>query len=221
MRIVYLTTDKRNTDSAARMAHECGASLISLPDGVTLPSGSFEAVLHDLDHLDAEQKQTVIADLLSGSPSHPSAVHGYSLEQRQAGMLDARGVIVSPYLGLEVVRRLCRAVQSHPPSLASEVGVVQGEQQSDPTRLCAAVRALASHAYRTTRSLDGNGGDRSLVCEDLIQEIADVQWQIDWLRQYHKLPLAELQRWLDRLREQVVEHPLIPISRDGVQQTTT
>jgi hypothetical protein len=99
------------------------------------------------------------------------------------------------------------AADPRPTPLATEANVdpEEEEEAADSVRLCAAVRSLASHAYRTMKGTNGVAGDLHLETARLIEEIADVQRVIDQLR-HHNLRLDELQRWLDRIRQQVVNN---------------
>jgi hypothetical protein len=95
MKIAYLTLDEVHEDLLRKLAETRGAEFCALPVLNPLPAGGFDAVIYDLDYLPPEQRQAVLAELLSGHVSHRAAVHGYNLRKSQVQGLRRRGVIVS------------------------------------------------------------------------------------------------------------------------------
>jgi hypothetical protein len=110
MLIAYLTTDDVNQDLALRLAEDCGETLCPLPPREA-PDDSFDAVVYDLDFLPPSLRESVLAELSSGRPLRPAAVHGYNLDERQEEVLLKNGVAVFRRLDADVFQFLARAEQ--------------------------------------------------------------------------------------------------------------
>jgi hypothetical protein len=197
--IAYHTTDEVNLESATRAARECGASLSRLPDLAARPSGSFAAMLHDLDHVDSPGGEAIVKTLLSRPAPFPVAVHGYNLGDEEMTVLHANGVVVSRQFEPELIRALCRASE-RPPTALPDPESRDSQATDDPAVLCGMVRSLAANAYRAMhRSPTG-------APEGVPDEIGELRERIDHLQQHlrqfqrqHNLGLEDLQRWLDSL----------------------
>src|SRR5690349_17176367 len=92
MRIAYLTTDDVNHDLARRTADGCGVTLEILALDGPIPKGVYDAVLVDWDYLTADDRQPILAALLTGGWPCPTAVHGYHLEDDVRDTLSQNGV---------------------------------------------------------------------------------------------------------------------------------
>jgi len=84
---------------------ECGAQLVSWLPRDPSPDGQFDAVLYDLDHLPAPERQQTLAELLAGRGPHGRvAIHSFTLEDAQMEALRRRGVGVFRRLDGIVIR---------------------------------------------------------------------------------------------------------------------
>jgi hypothetical protein len=196
IQIAYLTGDEVNYRLAQRIAQKVGVSLVCNPLGTSPTNGTKIARLHDLDHVSGEQKEAILADLLSGPTTVPVAVHSYHLGEDLMASLCASGVIVAQALKPALIRRLCAAAEA-----IRETGPVEedggaGESLVDPAKLCALVRSLALEAHKTL-SRKPCASMQEFV--DLCERLADLQGEIERLRQSRALQLDELGRWLESL----------------------
>jgi hypothetical protein len=207
MRIAYLTTDRLNRELAVRAAESCGADLdLTLPVTDRSP-GPSAATLYDLDHLEAEHRQSVLDDLISGPSPSPAAVHSSDLQDEVVAALRARGVVVSHGVGPEVFQQLCRLAaprREETPDGDDPAGEPDGD---DPADLAALVRSVASSAHRI---LPRRGHHPSIAhpgaSANIREQLDQLQRCIDRLRRRHNLRLDELQRWASNLRRLVDEH---------------
>jgi hypothetical protein len=112
MRIAYWTTDEVNEDLAHELTTEGGDRLCPLTPKDWPPSGEYDAVLYDWDHLPADLQQEVMRGLLSGPLPHAAAVHGYNLGDGRAEALRRHTVVVYRRLQPLVFRFLRRAART-------------------------------------------------------------------------------------------------------------
>ncbi len=178
-RIAYLTANEVNHTLALRMAQQCGVPLVRNPPDCVPPRGTLIARLHDLDHVPRQQKEAILEDLLTGPTTVPVAVHSYNLGEDQMASLHANGVIVARSLEPALVRRLCQASESDREPVPVEEDREDGERVVEPATLCALVRSLASQAHRTLTRTPCAPIEEF---DDLRQQLADLQLQIDRLR---------------------------------------
>src|SRR5262249_22558296 len=143
VQIAYFTTDEVNLDSAERAARECGASLGHLRAVDGRPTGSFAALLYDLDDLGTARGRAVLDELLSRPSPFPVAVHGYDLGEEGIASLEGRGLLASRHFDPEMIRGLCRAAAAPRGTGRGEEGRDAQETADDPAILCGAVRSLA------------------------------------------------------------------------------
>jgi hypothetical protein len=207
MRIAYLTTDELNRELAARAAKSCGADLDPTRPRTDRTPGPSVATIYDLDHLEAEHRQAVLDDLLSGRSPSPAAVHSYDLQDEVVAALHARGVVVSRRIGPEVFQQLCRLAASHREVIPDGDDPAREPDGDDPAALGSLVRSLASSAHCILRR---RGDHPSVVHPDasagIREQLDQLQRCIDRLRRRHNLRLEELQRWASNLRRLVDEH---------------
>ena len=123
-------------------------TLSRLADMSRRSAGPFDAVMHDLDHMDARFVGAIVTELLSGPAPLPAAVHGYNLGDEEMMALHADGVAVSRRLNPQLVRALCRAVERAPTAACEPSHRDSPEASDDPSVLCEMVRSLATHAHR-------------------------------------------------------------------------
>jgi hypothetical protein len=94
MLIAYVTLDEVNLAVAGELAEECGAALFAIYPAEAAQNGSFDAVIYDLDHIPAEEREQIVAELLTCGPGTPLAVHSYNLDEKVSESLRKRGVAV-------------------------------------------------------------------------------------------------------------------------------
>jgi hypothetical protein len=197
--IAYHTTDEVNLQSATRAARACGATLSRLAGPTAPPSGTFAAVLHDLDHLDFPDGQVVVSELLDRPALFPVAVHGYSLNDEEVTGLRSNGVLVARKLSSRLVHALCRAADRSPTAVSEPPERDAGEATADPAVLCEMVRSLATQAHRAMR---GSQHAANGIADDLgglMERIGQVRQLVDQFRSQDCLAFDDLQRWLDSL----------------------
>ena len=110
MLVAYLTVDEVNQEVAASLAERCNLTLhpLSLRDWPR--DGHFDAVMYDLDSFPAQERDEVLAQLLSSLPLYPVAVHSYNLDDGQVNRLRHNGIAVhrrlekAVFLGLKLRR---------------------------------------------------------------------------------------------------------------------
>jgi hypothetical protein len=198
--IAYMTADEVNHTLALGMARECGARLVRAPLGGNPPAGTGIARLHDLDHVPEQQREAILADLLSRPTVAPVAVHSYNLREDEAASLRANGVIVARALDPTLVRRLGQASEPAQELAAVELDRDESEEELiEPATLCALVRSLASQAHRTLRRTPSAPDE----INDVRLQLADLRRQFDQLRRSHALQFDELERWLENLMKRV------------------
>jgi hypothetical protein len=105
--IAFLSTDEVNQSMMEELTGACGARMVPRQPRDPSPDGQFDAVLYDLDHLPAAERQQGLAELLAGrGPRGRVAVHSFNLEAGQVKALRRRGVGVFRRLDAEVIRWL-------------------------------------------------------------------------------------------------------------------
>jgi hypothetical protein len=111
MRLAYATTDEVNRALATQMAAACGAVVCLVRPGEAPPAGVFDAVLYNLDDVPSDQRPGILDGLCLDPTACPTAVHGYSVTDREADALRRCGVAVARRIESGLVRRLCKAAQ--------------------------------------------------------------------------------------------------------------
>jgi hypothetical protein len=110
MRIAYINTDEVNQAVAAQMAGKFGAVVCDLHPKDPPPNGKYDAVLHNLDDVPRHRRRDVLAEILRGLSTCPTAIHCYDLSEDLAASLRQHGVSVAQRLHLDLFRILCRTV---------------------------------------------------------------------------------------------------------------
>jgi hypothetical protein len=214
--IAYHTADEVNLESAMQAAKECGASLSRSSDPIAARVGSPAAMLHDLDHVDAQRARAIVEELLSRPAPFPVAVHGYNLGDDEMRALHANGVIASRRFNPGLVRALCRASVCTPTAGTAPKDQDSQSMSEDPAVLCEMVRSLAARAFRSTRrSPDGARIAEKHQTRELRERIDQLQRHLDRFRQLHDLRLEALQRWLNSLRRCVEDVRVEPPCDSG------
>ena len=199
--IGYVGRDEVNRQSAARAAEDCGATLIDLSRPFDGAAGRFDALIHDLDHVDAGSAAAIIGELLSRPALVPVAVHGYNLDDDEIAQLDAHGVVVARRFDPELIRALCRAHGRSPTATPEPPDSTSQEATDDPAVFCGMVRTLATDTHRAAHS-GAAATSNGIACgiAELREGMSQLQQQLDRFRGEHKLAFEDLQRWLDSLR---------------------
>jgi hypothetical protein len=202
--IAYETTDEVNLESATQVAQEYGASLSRFPDPAAGPGGSLVATLLDLDHMDAQRGRAIVGELLSRPVSYPVAVHGFDLGDEEMSVLHANGVAVSRPFRPELVRALCRALESPGVTVPDPENGHAHDAPDDPAVICGMVRSLATDVSRAIhRRPEGTPNVVGQEIDDLRGRIDDLQRHLARFRHEHNLLLRDLQRWVESLRRYV------------------
>jgi hypothetical protein len=115
MEIVYLSTDEVNLDLAGRWAGPLGADVRTVAPADVPLDGHFDAILYDLDSLTPLVRLQVLAALLAGPTTRPTAVHSYDLDPQWERSLRLRGVVVARRLDPDLIRGLCRLALAEAP----------------------------------------------------------------------------------------------------------
>jgi hypothetical protein len=107
--IAFFSTDEVNQSTVEELTGACGAQVVPWQPRDPSPDGQFDAVLYDLDHLPAPERQRTLAVLLNGHGPHCRvAVHSFNLEDAEVKALRARDVGVFERLDGGVIRWLLK-----------------------------------------------------------------------------------------------------------------
>jgi hypothetical protein len=111
MRIAYVTTDEVNLVLAVKLAGRWGATVSLVRPGDLAATAHYDAVIHDLDVVPRQQRNTLLEELGDGTPDRPTAVHGYGITDEQAKLLGRNSIAVAPRLRSGLLRSLCQAAR--------------------------------------------------------------------------------------------------------------
>jgi hypothetical protein len=201
-RIAYLSVDDVNHSLAQQIADAHGVPLVHVFAPDVAPKYTCPVRLHDLDHFSSLQSEAILDRLRAGRHAATAAVHSYNLAETEIGALRENGVIVARGLDRALFRRLRDACQPDlgPLPVAGDDAAEASAEPIDPEGLGRLVRSVAARAHTTlTRATPGWFED----LPELEQQLGTLQAQLDRLRSNHALRLAELQKWLDCLAQQI------------------
>ena len=113
MSIAYMSLDEVNQDLALEIADRCGENLATLASPAEAPPAYCDAIIYDLDHLCATDRQQVLDQLTYRPAKHLAAVHSYHLPPRQVRSLRRNGVIVERRLHGDWLARVIGSSTDH------------------------------------------------------------------------------------------------------------
>src|SRR5579864_8443584 len=111
MRIAYIAADEVNAALAAEMSESLGASVTVFHPEESISHSWYDAALFDLDSVAPERRSALLKEVRSARRTCPSAVHGYSLTEDEAGEFARGGVAVAQRLDPGLLRTLCSAAR--------------------------------------------------------------------------------------------------------------
>src|SRR5579864_5850246 len=106
LHVAYLSIDEVNLSTARELVEERNAAFNAPSFSEPLPY--LDAVVYDLDCLPPDLREQIVAQLRSGRPSFPTAVHSYGLADELARDLRSNGVLVARKLTPGLLARLLR-----------------------------------------------------------------------------------------------------------------
>src|SRR5262245_252184 len=114
-----MSLDAVNQHLAARTAEQNGASLALLDRRAELAAWPGDAVVYDIDHLPANERERILDELTRGPVEKVTVVHSYNLRPSQSRALRESGVIVQRRLQPDWLGRLVRGAVKSPYGLVA------------------------------------------------------------------------------------------------------